>query len=286
MQLKALAVERLVVALNWLTLGQTMHPPDRARRGFPMSQQQFEMLEHLDSLVDYFLRAGEVTAESLGRAGEKLAKLAKYAFNWKHQATQVDFEDVDRFLQVLHKTFDGYTNPRTRTRQCSPESGPRFSEGDCDEAALKPVVRMPMQTCSNIPVRASRVKWKLEPSFDPTPFLTDPVVKAAFIQPDTLRRPKQQWPSLPKARVHASRSDVLELAEKWDALNACCVVPCSEVREIETVGMFCVPKDSEWDRLILNPTVIKSRCFGYSAYTKTEDPSSWVFDCIYPTAKR
>lgn len=129
-----------------------------------------------------------------------------------------------------------------------------------------------MQTTSTLPVQASRIKWKLAPTFDPTPFLTDPIVRAAYKEPDTLRRPKQQWPSLPKAIVHAARNDILELAEKWDTLNACQVVPCSEVREVETVGMFCVPKDADWDRLILNPTVINSRCYGYSSFTKTLAP--------------
>lgn len=37
LRLKAFAMERLVVTLNWLALGQTMHPPERARKGYPMS---------------------------------------------------------------------------------------------------------------------------------------------------------------------------------------------------------------------------------------------------------
>ena len=61
------ALQHLVVALNWLTLGQTSFPPESARKGFPMSQQQMDMLDYLDGLVDHFLRAGEVSSESLGR---------------------------------------------------------------------------------------------------------------------------------------------------------------------------------------------------------------------------
>lgn len=60
--------------------------------------------------------------------------------------------------------------------------------------------------------------------------------------------------------------------EKWDERGACRVVAASQVAPIETVGLFCVPKDAEWDRLKLNPTVINSRCYGYSSYTKTLAP--------------
>lgn len=45
LRVRARALQHLVVALNWLTLGQTMFPPESARRGFPMSQPQLDMLE-------------------------------------------------------------------------------------------------------------------------------------------------------------------------------------------------------------------------------------------------
>lgn len=224
-----------------------------------MSQQQLDMLDYLETLVDYFLRAGGVTTERLGRAGEKFSKLTKCAFNLRHQDLPVEFEDVHSFLEVLQKSFDGYGNPKRKPKTSPDEMSPGLFEKDCAEVALEPLVRLPMQTTSTLPVRSERIKWKLAPTFDPSPFLSDPVVRAAFKQPDVLRRPKLQWPSLPKAIVHAARSDILELAEKWDSLEACHVVPCSQVREVETVGMFCVPKDADWDRLILNPTVINSR---------------------------
>ena len=65
---------------------------------------------------------------------------------------------------------------------------------------------------------------------------------------------------------------MLKLAAKWDALRACQLTPCSRVDPPEAVCIFAVPKDAEFDRLILNPTVINSRCFPYSAYTKTIAP--------------
>ena len=91
---------------------------------------------------------------------------------------------------------------------------------------------------------ASCIKWKLTPSFDPSSFLTDPVVKETFRNPDFVRRPKDTWPALPKAIVHVDKSEILELAGKWDNLDAYRVIECSQVASIETMGLFCVPKDA------------------------------------------
>ena len=62
-----------------------------------------------------------------------------------------------------------------------------------------------------MPVKASRIKWKLAPSFDPRPYLTDPIIQQAFEDPEVLRRPKTDWPRVAKAKVHASKSEVLAL---------------------------------------------------------------------------
>ena len=120
-------------------------------------------------------------------------------------------------------------------------------------------------TCK--PLKADRIKWSLPPSFDPVPHLVDPLVRAAYLNPDTLRLPEAAWPKLPPAKVHASRSEVLALASKWDTHGALAIFPATDVRPGEQVGLFCIPKDSEWDRLILNPVVVNSRTASYSRFT-------------------
>lgn len=127
-----------------------------------------------------------------------------------------------------------------------------------------PETRISSNACSARPVVADRIKWKLAPTFDPSPYLSDPVVKQAFRDPNVLRRPQSEWPRLPKAKVHADRQQVYRLAQKWDALGACQLAACSEIKPVEAVGIFAVPQDSEFDRLILNPTVINSRCYPYA----------------------
>lgn len=81
LQTRALCLQQLVIALNWLSLGHAQGPPAYARVGYPMSAHQLAMLERLEDLVDFSLRAPKATVESLGRAGEKLSKLGSFAFS-------------------------------------------------------------------------------------------------------------------------------------------------------------------------------------------------------------
>lgn len=272
LETKARCVQSLVLALNWLSLGHPKTPPLHARAGFPMSEHQLLMIERLEDLVDYFLSAPASTVEDLGRAGEKLTKLGSVAFNL-HSSSIHDFqfEDLHSFLTCIQGSFDSYSK-RARSKQPDTSTPPPYEpERDAAEP-LSPAVRVPTSSCTAMPVKADRIKWKLAPAFDPSPFLSDPVVKRAFRDPDFLRRPEDEWPRPPRAKVHADRGEVFRLAQKWDALRACSLVPCSQKRAIETVGLFAVPKDSEFDRLILNPTVVNSRCHPYSAFTKTIAP--------------
>ena len=271
LETKTLCLQAVVVALNWITLGHAHSPPECGRTGFPMSSQQHEMLERLEDLVDYFLSAPTAPLESLGRSGEKLAQLAKQAF-LMHSPSRIDlsFVDIHSFLDFIQASFDPYTHKHRKASGHGYTAASHPGEDSCRKEEQP--VRITSLGSTAKPVVADRIKWKLAPAFDPGPFLSDPIVRRAYVDPDVLRRPPDDWPKLARAKVHASREEVLRLASKWDALRACRLVPCSRVNPHEAVGIFAVPKDAEYDRLILNPTVINSRCYPYSAYTKTIAP--------------
>ena len=174
------------------------------------------------------------------------------------------------FLESIRKTFEPYTK---RGNQKEAAYEPQTCSVSTDGAVpVSPEVRLPTSTSTALPVTASRIKWKLAPSFDPTPFLTDPVVKKAFLDPNVLRRPERDWPALPRAKVHADKEQVFALAVKWDSLGACSLVSCDTVNPRESVGIFAVPKDAEFDRLILNPTMVNSRSYPCVSFTKTIAP--------------
>ena len=274
LEVRALCLQHLIISLNWLALGCCRSPPDHARVGYPMTAAQHETVERLEDLVDYFLKADRVTAESLGRAGEKLSRLSALSFSLRDASRSFDFDDISSFLTTIQKSFDSYSKPScSHHRPTKHNTESEQSELASSQARpLEPRVKVSSSACTAKPVIAERIKWKLAPSFDPRPYLTDEVVLKAFEDPDVLRRPEHTWPKLPRAKVHASRNEVLSLARKWDELGACRLVCCNQVKTIETVGIFAVPKDETYDRLILNPAVVNSRSYPYARFTKTIAP--------------
>ena len=76
--------------------------------------------------------------------------------------------------------------------------------------------------------------------------------------------------------MHISRVEFLKLIERRDALGACSLM-CVEDKDLdEAVGIFGVPKDSKFDRLIINPKTINSRMFSISDSTKDLSPGSML----------
>ena len=78
--------------------------------------------------------------------------------------------------------------------------------------------------------------------------------------------------------MHCSREEFLKLVARWDALGACCLIPKSDKDFSEATGLFCVPKESSFDRLIINPRTINSRMYSIARSTKDLAPG-----CLEPS---
>ena len=268
---RALCLQVIIATLNWHTLGHCRTPPPQARLGGFISQQQHEMIERIESLVDHFLKTPEMPLDGLGRAAEKLANLCKASFKLSSVSEFCD-GDLANFLASISQEVDPYGAAPQKAATTPSNAAPMQEQ----QGARDGPVTVPLSTSPAKEVVADRIKWKLGPSFNPVPFLVDPVVCNAFVDPDTMRLPESEWPKRTRARAHCSRAQLLALALKWDQLGACRLIPCSEVLEKEAVGLFAVAKDAEYDRLIVNPTVINSRMRGYSNFTRTLAPGSLV----------
>ena len=179
-----------------------------------MTRMQHEAVERLEGLLDYFLAMPSTTAGELGRAGEKLSNLL--ATFLRVPAPGFADADLASFLSICTKDFDRYSkSPGPSDPSVCPARAAKPSTSD-------PVgVQVSMGTGMAKPVVADRIKWKLGPSFDPVPYLSDRLVKQAFIDPEILRKPSDQWPRRPRAKVHCSVGELWKLAQKWDALGAC-----------------------------------------------------------------
>ena len=259
-----LLLQHIVCMLNWISLGYPNKPTHRAQAGEPLTDDQSKVLETLHEHVAHFCSQQTFSSDDLGRFGEKF-KALNYSSKELPQHSEVDLLGL---LHEIHRDLDPYTKfekPHFVTR-----TDHEMDHSSCEYTPS--TIKMPNTT--NKPVIASRIKWKHPPSFDPRPYLLDPVVASVFDNPDSLRLPEYLWPNKPKARVHCSRPELLRLMKIWDAKGSLALFPCSAVREDETVGIFAVPKDEDYDRLILNPTVLNSRMTPYSNFTKKLAPGS------------
>eukprot|EP00438_Fugacium_kawagutii_P010778 Skav220890 [mRNA] locus=scaffold3880:13453:20349:+ [translate_table: standard] len=238
-------------------------PPPEAQAGEPLSDSQYEVLETLQGHLRHFCDIPAFQQADLGRFGEKFDALRR-ALQELPQRVDVDLSVLLQEIKVGFDTYAKYESPHF----AAPKD---VDHEDHDDLTPQHVT---IKNLGHKPVIASRIKWKHPPTFDPRPYLLDPITKAVFTDPDTLRLPRVDWPDKPKARVQCSRPELLKLMKIWDAHSSLALFPCSEVDPHEAVGIFSVPKDQTYDRLIINPTVINSRMMPYSSYTKRLAPGS------------
>ena len=263
-RLKHFLLQKVVCMLNWIALGYPKAPPKYAQAGEPTTFEQDRVLETLQGHIDHFCDLEPIARADLGRFGEKFDVLRRAA---EELPPHVEV-DLEHMLHEIEQQFDAYT--KHEKPHFAEESHHKQMHQSCEHQPGKILV----PSLNNKPVIASRIKWKHPPSFDPRPYLLDPVVASVFETPDSLRLPQSVWPSKPKANVHCSRPELLQLMKIWDCKGALKLIPCEDVDPQETVGLFAVPKDDEFDRLIINPTVLNSRMAGYSCYTKKLAPGA------------
>ena len=232
------------------------------------------MLDRLDSLVEHFARAGNFTAASLGRSADKLDRLLQAAKELPDLIEEVDLTEI---VSHVKEVFDPYS----RSRDCNTPLKPSVSENNNQDHRNDlnhdfSTGKVSFDACTAKPVVADRIKWEHSPQFDPRPFLVDPIVRRAFEDPSFLRLPEEFWERKPAGKIHCSRSEVLKLAQKWDAKGACRIFNSTQVKHDEAVGIFAVAKDQDYDRLILNPVVVNGRMKAYSNYTKQLAPGCMI----------
>ena len=136
-----------------------------------------------------------------------------------------------------------------------------------------------LNSFSTLRIHASRIKWK----HSPQPYIDSSLLRAAYADPEILRMPADCWPVTRPALVHADRSELLTLARTWDYYGALSIFGARELEGLhadEEVGLFCVNKDADYDRMIVNPTVVNGRMFGLSDASKGLSPG-WLLGSLH-----
>lgn len=263
LKVKSSLLQQVIGVLNWECLGHPTVPPPEACAGFGFSDEQFDMIARLDRLIDHFLQAGPLSAHDLGRSGEKFNRMIR-ASKELPEFREVDLYELTRDIA---NSLSPYSKQKWEGGSTHDDVSNHTSSVDLGSTCVLP-------TSVAKPVIASRIKWEHSPKFDPLPFLEDPIVKAAFIDPKNVKLPESEWPHQPKGKVHCSRQELLALAAKWDSKGACKIFRKDQISFDEAVGIFAVPKDETYDRLILNPQTANSRLQKFSHYTRELAPGS------------
>lgn len=263
-------LQLVVCAMNWETLGFPIVPPTICCVGAHISPQQHGVLEHLESLLMHFLRMEPFDGASLGRGQEKFQLIINALKELPRCHQPPRLEDLTDLCSALHASFDPYSAHFER----KPKPSNHFDDvHQCSFATTNDTSGSAPDTVVGAKrVQSDRVKWENGPSFHAEFFLSDPLVKAAYLDPEVLRKPVNDWPKSYPAKIHCSRDEFLKLVHRWDQLGACHLIPAESKSFEEAVGLFCVGKDETHDRLIINPKTINSRMFSLSDSTKELAP--------------
>ena len=278
-----------MISLNWECLGHPLNAPEKARIGSCINKHQSDILERLESKLSHLLCIGSFVPDDLGRANDKFQGIINKLKELPHH--DMGLQDLACMFELLHhdmtKNSEGPSGG-IAVSDLGGSSADRLKPSR-DGHTIDPTGACPSHSSSSLPcavgagdnlgsrpVIADRIKWQNPPSFDPVPFLENPLLKAAYIDPETLRKPESSWPSSIPGKVFCSRGELLKLAEKWDSLGACQIFPASSKDWHEAVGLFSVAKDSQFDRMIINPKAINSRMHTISEATKTLAPGSML----------
>jgi hypothetical protein len=194
-------------------------------------------------MLDCLLRQASVAVRVSRRGGSDLGRALS-----KLCSSETSLRSLGEAATVLSQTLVGSSLIPASVRLPDSPLADAASWQDVSASTISP------------DITASRIKWELPPTFDPLPYLPARL-QAAFIDPESLRLPQEDWPAPPPpARVHASQAELESLLAKLDAAGALALVSRSEVPDwSEACGLFRVAKDADHDRLILNPTVVNGR---------------------------
>lgn len=142
-----------------------------------MTDAQAEVLERLEVQIDHFLHMEPWVADDLGRAQSRFEMIIKSI----EELPKCSFglEDLTEFLVNLHASLDPYSQHFARESAVKaqfPDPATHFCTAGSTAVTESQVAALP--------VTASRIKWENPPSFAARDFLDDPLLKAAFDDPD------------------------------------------------------------------------------------------------------
>ena len=216
--------------LNFFCLGEPLLPPRHICCGNPLNDLQKDVIRRLRRLCEAWKDLPPIEAKEMGRTAAKqerqeetLSKLAKFA--------------TPKVVEM--KKYSRAVRPISRARP-DRDVGQKIGRSRSDDT----------QGAQNIV--ASRIKMEGKPSFDPVPFLDDSSANlycnpmACNIDPDSVA------PRPPRVRIHANFDEKISLLKVLEETGRLGFRSIREITPGFGNGLFCVPKNIDIDRLILD----------------------------------
>lgn len=249
-----------VMVLDWLCLNRPSAAPRELRLGARLTPKQWSAVAVLKRLAWDGNTPDAVDAVSMGRSAAK-------------------FESFEADLGAIHRAAFDCLRSTVSSYACS---SPKRNRDDFSLDSLRSgflagrVERAPIVAAKSI--QSKRLVFSGAPRFCPQPYLDERTAEIYDAPLKLAADPASHLGPVPKVRVFADAQNKVSLYKKLASTGRLKPVPSSCKRGPYVSGMFCVCKDLERDRLILDsrpPNILE--CKG-SVWTNAMASASSLVD--------
>ena len=244
---------RLIVAAgNFLVCGRKQSDRRNTAASPDLSTVQTSMLRRFEKACAYWLKAASQPASALERA------LLKF------ETIDNNLDNLLKGISTVQQQLLPYGSSKKENHSATFPSDPDVPSSSTD---LKSEFSIHNEVARDIV--ASRLKFQYEPSFNAVKYMTDPMLRAGFIEPKHLLLPEDQWKRERVTKVRCSKQEQLAIFKRWDDVNSLVLLPAHLSEYIYRCGLFAVYKSEVRDRQILNPVPENSRHWNINDATKS-----------------
>ena len=224
------AVNLQIACLDFLHLRKQSSPPFEICGAVQLNGGQLEVVRRFRRLVAAWQNHPAIGPEELGRTAGKQERQEQL------------LSSLESFAEPVVGGFKKYAK----------NSGPVRSFRQCDAKGKVIGSVKGSNLCSAQQIVASRIKMEGKPSFNPLPFLDDEA-KALYSDPFVCGiQPHDVDPAPPRVRVHADDKEKIDLLHLLESSGRLGFNAPSQIVSGFGNGLFCVPKSTKVDRLILD----------------------------------
>lgn len=216
--------------LSFLHVGQHQLPPDRVCGPVALTDQQKSMVRRVEELASAWAEQKAFSASDMGRTAAK------------QERQEEILKKLECFSSSVVQGLSKYQRMSQKVELCRPTAERGKVIGHLQKSNV----------CTAQRIVADRIKMEGRPVFDPTPFL-DSECKRLFEEPFCQGiNPDSLVDKPPRVRVHASLDEKIKLLCLLNKSGRLVFRKPSEIIAHHGNGLFCVPKNLDVDRLILD----------------------------------